>query len=234
MEVRPAQLAFGIVKDPRGGPRHGAGRKAAVKGAFQRHERRRQHRGSEPVHVTLRVRRDLPRLRQWHIYKPLREAFRRGADRFGFRLVHYSVQSTHLHLICEADDRRALSRGMQGLAIRTARAINRTLGRTGKVFVERYHAEPLEVPRKVRNALVYVLTNARHHDARGWHGPVDTFSSGAHFDGWRERLPHALRVQAGSPVGVPARTWLLTTGWRRHGAIDVREAPAGGQMGGGL
>jgi REP element-mobilizing transposase RayT len=220
------QRAFGFFKDPRGGPRPGVrvGRKPAERGRVT-HARRPAHDRHEPVHVTMRVRRDLPRLRQWHLYKVLREAFRRGREQFGFRLIHYSVQSTHVHLLCEADDRRALSRGMQGLAIRAARALNRKLGRKGKVFIDRYHAVALDVPLRVRNALVYVFTNARHHDARGWHGPVDTFSSAAHFDGWRERLPHAIVANHGDPVGVPARTWLLTTGWRRHGALGFHEAP---------
>ena len=35
-----------------------------------------------------------------------------GADRFGFRLVHVSVQSNHLHIVAEARDRRSLSRGL--------------------------------------------------------------------------------------------------------------------------
>jgi REP element-mobilizing transposase RayT len=49
-------------------------------------------------------------------------------------VVHFSVQRDHLHLIVEASDRRALSRGMQGLSIRVARAANGELGRKGRVF----------------------------------------------------------------------------------------------------
>jgi REP element-mobilizing transposase RayT len=231
MSVRHAasewtQRAFGFFRDPRGGPRPGArvGRKAAQPGRVT-HARRPVQHGHEPIHVTLRVNREIPRLRQWHLYKPLREAFRRGREQFGFRLIHYSVQSTHLHLLCEAEDARALSRGMQGLAIRAARALNRKLGRAGKVFVDRYHATALDVPLRVRNTLVYLFTNARHHDARGWYGPVDTFSSAARFDGWRDPVPQAIRVAQGE-VCAPARTWLLTTGWRRHGALRFDERPA--------
>ena len=52
------------------------------------------------------------------------EAFRAGAKRFGFRLVHYAILTNHLHFIVEAKDRQALSRGMQGLLIRIARRLN--------------------------------------------------------------------------------------------------------------
>ncbi len=140
-------------------------------------------------------------------------------------MVHFSVQTNHAHLICEADDARALSRGVQGLAIRIARRMNRLAKRKGKFFADRYHAHVLKTPREVRNALVYVLQNAAHHD-RLAAGVVDVYSSGAYFNGWRE--PIKLRpIDDGPPPVVPATTWLLTTGWRRRsGAISRDETPA--------
>jgi hypothetical protein len=38
----------------------------------------------------------------------------------------YSVQTDHVHLIAEAEHRRALSSGVRGLAIRLARAVYRS------------------------------------------------------------------------------------------------------------
>jgi hypothetical protein len=72
-----------------------------------------------------------------------------------------------LHLLVEASDRRALSRGMQGLSIRVARATNGELGRKGRVFADRYHARALTTPRAVRFALRYVLLNVHKHEGRG-------------------------------------------------------------------
>jgi hypothetical protein len=69
----------------------------------------------------------------------------------------------------------------------------------------------------VRNALVYVLQNARHHGLR--RSGVDPFSSGASFDGWEAPIA----VVAGP--GARARSWLLTLGWRRHGLIRPDEMP---------
>jgi len=177
------------------------------------------------VHVTLRVRDDAPRLRRAHAWAVLRGCFRRGCARDGFRLIHFSVQTNHLHLICEADDRRALSRGMQGLAIRIARGMNRVAKRRGKVFADRYHARQLRTPTEVRRALVYVLQNAHHHQHLVA-GLLDVYSSAPYFDGWREPLRLPL-VNDGDPPVVPATAWLLTTGWKRRGGpISLAETPS--------
>jgi REP element-mobilizing transposase RayT len=134
-----------------------------------------------PVHCTLRIRDDLPSLRRHHLWDALRARFRAGCDRFGFRLVDFSVQSNHIHLICEGNDRRALTRGMQGLAIRLARCINKRLGRNGKVFAERYHARQLPTPTETRNALCYVLGNFARHRGIPRGVVLDVFSTAARF-----------------------------------------------------
>jgi hypothetical protein len=152
-----------------------------------------------------------------------------GADRFGMRLVEFAVLSNHLHLVCEADDERALARGIKGLCVRIARALNRLWNRVGSVFSDRYHAHVLRTPREVRNALNYVLHNAALHGSRL--GGPDPCSSGAWFDGWRhglglkpaaavELLPRTPTHAASSSPLPRALTWLLRVGWRRHGALD--------------
>ena len=55
------------------------------------------------------------------VYAVLLRTLAAGSERFGLRLTQFSIQSHHAHLIVEVDDRRALSRGMQGLCIRIAR-----------------------------------------------------------------------------------------------------------------
>ena len=166
------------------------------------------------------------------MFRRVRGALAAGRERFGFRLVHFSVQRDHLHLLTEAEDRQALTRGMQGLAIRVAKAVNRRLGRHGKVFSERYFARPLRTPKEARLALRYVLVNFRKHAS--WRAPagfIDSCSSARWFDGWDR--PRALcfgrkdRMDAGEPPTVLPRTWLLSTGWRRAGPLlDPDDAPA--------
>jgi hypothetical protein len=143
-------------------------------------------------------------------------------DRFGFRLVHFSVQSNHLHLIAEARDRHALALGMQGLGVRIAKALNKLWSRRGSVFSDRYHARILRTPREVRNALCYVLNNARRHGLAL--AGLDPFSSARWFDGWSGS--EGPRVGEYGPI-VAARTWLARVGWQRHGRIEPTAVPGG-------
>jgi REP element-mobilizing transposase RayT len=167
----------------------------------------------------------LPSLRKQGIFLALRRAFAK-TSREWFRVVQFSVQSDHVHLIAEASDKVALSRGMAGLSIRLAHAINRVLVRKGQVFTERYHARVLTSPREVRHALVYVLLNFRKHLDR--EPSVDPASSGGWFDGWKlpSRIePPSFLHEDDIPVR-PARTWLARVGWKRHGLIAFHERPA--------
>jgi len=173
------------------------------------------------VHITLRLVEGLPSLRRRGPHAVLREAIAAAADRFGFRLVHYSVQRNHVHIIAEASDRESLSKGVKGFSVRVARGLNRLWGRTGRVFADRYHEVVLRVPRQVRNALRYVLQNCWKHED-GIQGP-DPFSSAPWFDGWREHFESSMRSLAS--CAVEARTWLLRVGWRRHGLISLNELP---------
>ena len=161
----------------------------------------------------------LPSMRKQDAYELVRDCFARGKERPGFRLVHYSVQGNHLHLIVEASDRRALARGMQGLMVRIARRLNRLWDRGGTLFADRYHAHVLRTPREVRNALNYVLANARNHGRRLAQG-IDHYASGWWFDGWREKPTMKGLEGIERPVAT-ARTWLLNEGWRRHGLIPL-------------
>jgi putative transposase len=113
-------------------------------------------------------------LRSRRCFSVLARAMWSGADRFGFRLVHYSVMGNHMHLLVEAADRRALGRGMKGLGVRIARGLNRVMQRRGNVLGDRYHAHILRTLKEVQNARHYLLTNAqRHYD---WVGP-DPYAS---------------------------------------------------------
>ena len=156
-----------------------------------------------------------------------------------FRVLQFSVQSDHVHLLIEAADRRALSRGMQGLAIRLARRVNSLLRRKGPFWGDRYHARALTTPREVRNAIVYVLQNFKKHQVRA-DDPLDEYSSAHWFDGWVPRAGpyvrelgalHAQRhrrtrgeAEVTCPVR-PARTWLGSVGWRMHGCLQPSERP---------
>ena len=214
-----------------GGARSGAGRpRAGARLSRVAHGARAAHRKHQPVHVTLRVRAGLPNLRERSLFLQIKQALAKSNEQQPdhFRLVHYSVQTNHLHLIAEASHGSALARGMQGLAIRIAKRLNAMLQRRGAVFSERYHARALRTPREVRMALAYVLLNRRHHWGERatmlapWR--TDACSSAGEFDGWRPlagiEMPPPQR-----DIMRPGRSFLLAVLWRKHGLIDLDEIP---------
>ena len=146
-----------------GGRREGAGRKRVRPRPGVVHGRREELKARFPVHVTWRMQKGVWNLRTRRCFRVLERAFFAGANRFGFRLVHYSVQGNHLHLLVEAQDEKALSRGMNGMGVRVAKGLNRVMGRAGKVLEDRYHAHILRTPTEARRARAYLLQNARKH-----------------------------------------------------------------------
>jgi len=186
------------------------------------------------VHVTVRLRDDVRRLRNFAMARVLRRAFVRGCDTGRFRICHFDIQGNHIHLVVEACDAAALAHGMQRWSSMVARGINRKLGRSGAVFADRYHSEIMRTPRQIRHTLCYVLQNGRRHGLRmpRGYGGVDPYSSAWYFDGWaHERWRRGLSPpddDEGPPVARP-HTWLLATGWRAHGLIGITEVPAAGR-----
>ena len=229
------QLTLDVARRPTGwgGWRPNAGRKPSGRRVGTPHRARPELSRHHPVHVVLKATPAVGRLRKPKAYRALRAAAAHVLGRGDFRIVHISIQHNHIHLVVEADDRSALARGVQAFSITAAKRLNHALGRkTGRVFIQRYHATALTTSKQARHCLAYVLNNWRRHkeDRRGLaqrRAHVDPYSSGLRFDGWRgvdgtfpipdgyEPLPTA-----------PPTVWLLTTGWRRHGLIDPREVPA--------
>lgn len=175
---RPQQLSL----PTHGGKRPGAGRKPEGDVARVAHAARPVLSGREPVLVTLKVRKDVWNLRAQRMMRALLPALFAARESL-VRLVHFSVQHDHVHLVVEAADKSALSRGIGGLAVRLARALNRRMGRTGKVWKERFHSRVLRTPRQVRHCLAYVLGNARKHRVALPQRGLDPCSSAAAFDG---------------------------------------------------
>ena len=182
----------------RGGWRPGAGR-PKKKNAGVSHLKRPTLLKRHPVHVTLKVRGDVPNLRTEKRFVAAKKAFRYGCDRFGMRLIEFSVQSNHIHLIVEANDRHALSKGMQGLLIRLARQINRVCERRGHVFADRYHEHILRTPAEVRNAVHYVKFNGNKHSKQ----PME------YLDGYSSAWPGAIQDEDGAFVVATPTTWFL-------------------------
>jgi putative transposase len=179
-----------------GGRRAGAGRKRRGPRRSVPHLRREDFNPRHPLHVTLRVLDDVPRLRRRDAFHAIRKSMLVVAVREDFRIVQLTIQGNHIHAVCEAASRAALTSGMTAFKTSAARRLNIVLGRSGRVFADRYHVEVLTSPRQVRNGLAYVLTKGSHCTSP-----------------WR--------VDLGWPR-VTCLTWLLTSTIRRFHRRDPR------------
>lgn len=235
-----------------GGWRPGAGR--PKKSGAVSHAARPDEPARFPQHVTLRIKEGVPSLAREGLLKIIRAVVRRshkaaGANvvvdagapagaagsanaAAGFRIVEFNVLGNHLHLIVEASGKAALARGVQGFCVSAARRLNSALMRSGKLFAHRYHARALRTPREVRNGLRYVLLNRKHHGAEKAFGRfwIDPWSSAAWFGGWaqpvRPDAPWKRELLDMPRPTAPPQTWLLATGWKRHGLMRFDERPS--------
>jgi putative transposase len=196
----------------------------------RRRYRRPEIRRLTPVHVGVRFVKGTPKLRTRRFLRIVREALVAANEKFRFRVIEYSLQSNHLHMVAEAGDTYAVSRAMRGISISIAKRINAELGTRGVRVAERYFMKPLRTPLQTHLALRYVLNNYRRHaaDWREFPRPdwVDPFSSGPWFTGWRGK-PRSARdpcpeVARGTR---PPRTILLTQHWKQYGLLDPSFVP---------
>ena len=175
-----------------GGRRKGAGRPTTGRVS---HEVRPKFRRITPAHVTLRMRDRVWNLRSSRSFRRIRASLTAARGRFGLRVIEFSSLGNHLHLIVEADDDKALARGIQGLAIRIARTLNVLMATSGRIFADHYHSHLLRSPTELMRAIRYVLQNAaRHYGIIG----TDIYSSAFMTD--RDEVLSR------------ARGWLLTEG----------------------
>jgi REP element-mobilizing transposase RayT len=224
----------------RGGKRKRAGRKPKGARAGASHQKRPTIKPNHALHVVMRVVAAVGNMRRRSLYKAMRDATITAALRERFRIVHISLQRTHVHMLVEAENKLALARGMQGFQISAARNINTVLGadkyrrRRGPVFADRYHLEVITSPTRARRALSYVLSNWRRHKedqhglARTW--LVDPFSSGIAFPDWKElegkHFMWPVRATYDPLMVRRPQSWLLREGWKVCGGpISARDVP---------
>jgi REP element-mobilizing transposase RayT len=224
----------------RGGKRKGAGRRPKGARAGSLHQQRPTIKPQHALHVVMRVVPAVGNMRRRSLYKAMRDATITAALRERFRIVHVSIQRTHVHMLVEAENQRALGRGMQGFQISAARNINTALGvdkyrrRRGPVFADRYHLTVITSPTQTRNAIGYVLSNWRKHkeDQQGLASTwlVDPFSSGILFPNWKELEDKDVMWpwrETYDPLMVRRpQGWLLSEGWKKAGSISARDVPS--------
>ncbi|MBC7975442.1 MAG: transposase [Myxococcales bacterium] len=193
------------------------------------------------MHIVLRVVPEVGNLRRRCAYRAVREATFTTARRENFRIVHISIQHNHIHLIVEADNKAALSSGMQGFLISAAKHLNAAIRegregprRRGSVFKDRYYAVPITSPRQARHVISYVLGNWRKHahdrDESTRHWEVDWYSSAPVFPDWQEYGDQPFLMPSlpnyDPPLVYRPRTWILREGWKKSGPISSHAVPS--------
>ncbi len=220
-----------------GGRRDGAGRKQGKPRKSEPHRKRKSLSPTHPVHVSLRVADDITSLRTAHCFEAVRLATATALAHPDFRIVHVSIQRTHIHLLVEATNEQHLARGMQAFQISAARHLNAAISRhtgvkrSGRVFIDRYHPEVIDNPRQARHCLSYVLNNWRKHGesaryvARTW--KLDPFSTAMAFRGWAEQPDHWVAPETYRRLMVSTpETWLLYGAWKQYKPISIYEVPS--------
>ena len=115
---------------------------------FLPHVARPEHEGRHPVHVSMKRARLAPSLRSQRLLSLLVAHFAAAVKR-GIKVLHFSIQHDHLHLLIEGKDKKELARGLQLLFSRIAFAVNRVAHRHGSLFRERHHRRALTTPTEV-------------------------------------------------------------------------------------
>jgi REP element-mobilizing transposase RayT len=223
----PVPAQRGLHQAPRcgrGGFRENAGRKRSAKPCTP-HRARASLSRHVPAHITIRAAKGLPSLREQvlaraigHVIRSMRTA------RDDFRIVEFSIQSNHVHLIVEADDDKALSSAIRSFEARVSKVLNHHVLRRkrGRVWGDRYFRVDLTSPKQARHALAYVLQNGQHHGVVPA-GVKDPISSAR----WSDRYVTRAELPPETSPSSPARTHMLRVLWEKRwpGAISPAEVP---------
>ena len=164
--MRSKQLSLNIYKGQRGGRRPNSGRKRLQsKGVAHRIREHVNHR--TPMHINFKFRKAI---RNKDCLKLLKRAIL-NSRRHGLRVIHFSLQHNHIHLIVEAETNHILTRAMRSLTVTFAKGLKQ-----GRVQIERYHLHVLKSIRETRNVIHYVVFNKQKHE-KGTCSTVDEYGS---------------------------------------------------------
>lgn len=160
------QLQLNVFKGKRGGRRPGSGRKR-IHSRGVAHRTREVVTGRTPLHINFKFRKTI---RNKHALKLLKRALLKARSQ-GLCVIHFSLQSNHIHLIVEAQSNQILTKGMRSLTVTFAKGLH-----LGRIQVGRYHLHVLKSIQETRHAVRYVLFNKQKHE-KGTYSVIDGYSS---------------------------------------------------------
>lgn len=146
------QINLNLYRGTQGGRRPGCGRKR-IHSKGVAHRLREKVSIKTPLHINFKYR---LHIRNKEKLKLLKKAIL-NSQRHGLRVLHYSLQSNHVHLMIEATDSKTLTKGMRSITVTMARGINQ-----GKVQLQRYHLHVLRSVRekKMRFIMYFLMSRS--------------------------------------------------------------------------
>jgi REP element-mobilizing transposase RayT len=139
-----------------------------------RHTRRFRLKKPSSLHLTIKVKENKADIQNKRILKTLHYAIRRARLK-GLKIVHYTLEYNHVHLLVESVDNKILHKGMQAFGITIAKAINKIKRTKGAVYKNRYHLRVIDSPRQLKNVLHYIFSNGVKH--KRTKSQIDLFNS---------------------------------------------------------
>ncbi len=153
--------------------RKGAGR-PAINDAGIRHTPRPLITRRASLHLTVKVKRNKADIKNKAVLAILKRAIL-NARLKGLRVIHYTLEYDHVHLLIEADNNKILGKGMQAFGVTLAKAINRLWKLKGEVYKHRYHFSRIESPRELKNVMNYIFNNGvKHRTAKSIINPFNS------------------------------------------------------------
>ena len=86
-----------------------------------------------------------------------------NARKKGLRIIHFSLEYDHVHLLVEAADNVELGKGMQSFGVTLSKAINRMRKMKGTVYKHRYHFRQISSSRELKYVMKYIFSNGVKH-----------------------------------------------------------------------
>jgi REP element-mobilizing transposase RayT len=139
----------------------GAGR-PAIHDRGIRHIARDEIKRLTPLHLTIKIEKNKAGLKNKAVLKAMHTSLKK-ARLIGLRILHYTLEYDHVHMLVEVDNNEILTMGMQSFGISFSKGINKIKKLKGKVFKTRYHFRKLKTPSELKNVLNYILGNSVKH-----------------------------------------------------------------------
>lgn len=127
-----------------------------------RHSSRMKFSKLTSFHLTIKVRENKADIQSKKLLKALHHAIARARLK-NLKVIHYTLEYNHVHLLVETNDHRILHAGMQALGISFSKAINKVKSLKGHVYKHRYHQRKIGSARELKNVLLYIFNNGKKH-----------------------------------------------------------------------